>query len=260
MPFIKIIYWYLGREITNKSIIVALWLLVVYLFLSLLDELEGGGHKSTADIAISLGYSIPRMIYELSPIILLIGTILGLSVLVRQNELIAFQAGGVSKARLVVSVLGYSAIFATGIFLWGEVVVPYTENQSAELKLSGKGGGSAINHGVWIRNGNNFIFLDEVDRLKHLKGVYIYQFDSDGRYVGQIESRAGLVSDNFDSLELRGVKKFELNDKVLQKEFSHTKGVPIEFDALTLALQPTNPAALNILELYEWSSSATRWD
>ena len=41
MNKIKIFDWYLSREITGKSIIAGLWLLVVYLFLALLDELQG---------------------------------------------------------------------------------------------------------------------------------------------------------------------------------------------------------------------------
>lgn len=251
MPLVKIMDLHLGREITNKSVMVGLWLLVVYLFLALLDELDSGGERPASVIVLTLGYSIPRMIYELSPMILLIGTILGLAVLSRQYELIAFQAGGVSKARLVGSIVGYSAVFATGIFLWGEFVVPYTEAKGAQISTRDANDASIKNQGVWLRNQHNFIYLSEVDRLHRVIGVNIYQFNSQGQYTGQIRAQSGWVAEDFKSLELRAAEEFQLNNQVLERRFFPKKVIPIEFDALTLALQTENPAALNVLELYD---------
>ncbi len=251
MRFVKILDLHLGREITNKSLMVGLWLLVVYLFLALLDELDSGGDRPATIIALTLGYSIPRMIYELSPMILLIGTILGLAVLSRQYELIALQAGGVSKARLICSIVGYSAVFATVIFLWGEFVVPFTEKKSAQISTSSVNDSSVKNQGVWLRNENNFIYLNEVDRLHRVAGVNIYQFDSQGEYVGQLRAHSGLVAEDFKSLELRATEEFQVNNHVLEKRFFPKKVIPLEFDALSLALQTENPAALNVFELYD---------
>ncbi len=230
---------------------VGLWLLVVYLFLSLLDELEGGGDRKATAIALTLAYSVPRMIYELSPMILLIGTILGLSVLSRQYELIAFQAGGVSKLRLIFSIVGYSALFATGIFLWGEFVVPYTETKGAQISHNHAEEDSVISHGVWLRDDNNFIFIDKVRSFHWVSGVRIYQFDSKGQYLGQVEAESGSIAEDFKSLKLSDANEYFVQDNLLEKQWVRVKEFPIEFDALTLALQTENPAELNVIELYE---------
>ena len=252
MPVIKIFDWYLGREVTGKSIIVGLWLLVVYLFLAFLDELEGSSsERPTLVVVTTLAYSIPRMLYELSPMILLIGAILGLSVLSRQYELIAFQAGGFSKARLVGSITGYSTLVGIAIFLWGEFVVPYSETKSAQVAAGHSHTASESDFGVWFRNQNNFIFVHEVDRLHNISGIDIYQFDDQGRFTGQVQAYSGLVADDFNSLELRAADVIELNDMVLERQFHVSKVIPIEFDVLTLALQTENPASLNVLELFE---------
>ncbi len=250
MSAIKVIDRHLSREISGKSALVGLWLLVVYLFLSLLDQLEGGGEQQISSVMTTLGYAIPRMIYELSPMIILIGTILAMTVLSRQHELIALQASGVSKARIVGSVVGFSAAFALGIFLWGELVVPFSETKGSEIGMVDQTGANVGGEGVWFRHENSFIFIDRMDKAQRVEDVHVYVFDERGNLTELIEAKTGRIADDMDSLALRTVEEIEFRDTLLVKDSVWAKDLPIQLDTLTAVLQRDNPAELNIFELY----------
>ncbi len=246
----KILDWYLSREVSIKSLLVGLWLLLVYLFLSLLDQFEGGGEHHISTIVATLLYAIPRMVYELSPITLLVGTILGLAVLSRQSELVAFQAGGVSKTRIVVSVVGYSTVFALCMFLWGELIVPFSETKSVQVGAASPTDEPVNGQGVWHRHQNSFIHIDRIDKLNRVADVNVYSFDQYGQFSGMADAASGLISEELNSLHLRDIKELRLRDEVLELNHIKAKSYRIGFDELTLVLQKDNPFELNLLELY----------
>ena len=163
----RLIDRHIGREIVSKSFTTAIWLLAVYLFIALLDLLEDIDLENQLTFAIQiLGLSIPRMIYELAPMIYLIGTIMALATLARQLELTGMQAGGISKYRIAGSVVGFSLIFAVLMFVWGEVVVPASESKRAHIKDSQENvlSPKQKRSGVWIRDRNQFIYVDEIEQ------------------------------------------------------------------------------------------------
>ncbi len=252
MTLIKIVDWHIGREISGKSAVVGLWLMLVYIFLSLLDELEGDSDRSASLIAETLGYAVPRMIYELSPMILLIGTILALSLMSRHFELIALQASGVTKSRIVGSVVGFSACFAIGIFLWGEFVVPFTETKGSQVGSTDFADvPETTGNGIWIRNKNDFIHIDQIDKFGGISGVSIYQFDEQGRFKGQSYAHAGAITDDLNALRLLSTTNLQVKDNRMESRLNSSQELQFEFNQLKLVLETRNPAELNIMELYE---------
>lgn len=249
---IKIVDWYLSKEITGKSMVAGLWLLAIYLFLLLLDELQATEERAFSSIAVSMGYAIPKMFYELSPMILLIGTILGLAILSRQFEILAFQAGGISKYRLVGSVLGYSAAFAVFIFAWGELVVPYSETKRANydsVQLPEESG--IVHEGVWIRHQNDFIYIDRIDKSGGIEGISIYHFDKNGKFGGQTAAKSGTISGDFTSFRLQNVQQLVVGNTILKKQTDSSQSYPVEVDRVKLALENDNPSELTVYELYQ---------
>ena len=250
IPLPMILDRHLAREISGKVLLVGLWLLLVYLFLSMLDELEGGEH-GVVSLTLTLSYAIPRMIYELSPMILLIGTILALTILSRQNELVAFQAGGISKTRIIASIVGYSSVFALLIFFWGELVVPYTETKGAQYRLSEKSDSSDYDSGFWYRHQNNFLLIDHIDRFQNTGEIKVYEFDQQGQFTGLVNAESGRIAKDFNSLMLKSVEKIQLKDQQLEKTFADSKLISVNLDSLAAAKQRVKYSELNIIELYE---------
>ena len=171
MFLMRLIDRHIGREIVGKSFTTAIWLLAVYLFIALLDLLEDIDLENQLTFVIQvIGLSIPRMIYELAPMIFLIGTIMALATLARQLEFTGMQAGGISKYRIAGSVVGFSLIFAVLMFVWGEIVVPFSESKRAQIKDSQENVLSPKQErsGVWIRDRNQFIYVDEIEKENKL--------------------------------------------------------------------------------------------
>lgn len=249
----KLFDWYLSREITGKSIIAGLWLLVIYLFLALLDELQAADALPFVSIAVSLGYAIPKMLYELSPMIVLIGAIMSLALLSRQHEIIALLASGISRSRIVGSVLGYSIFVAVLIFAWGELVVPYTETKGAEFRsgVPVEGYGRADHEEAWIRQDNDFIFIERVEGLRELEAVSIYHFGPDGKFRGWTEAESGLVAEDLASLQLDNAVRLTADGNALIEQTVSSQTYPVNVNQLKLTLVRSDPSELTIAELYK---------
>jgi lipopolysaccharide export system permease protein len=149
------------------------------------------------------------------PMAALIGSILGLSVLARDSELIVMRAAGVSILRIVGSVLKVGVGLALIAMVMGEVVSPYTETRALEVRNDAMQGRIAQQEefGVWLRDDNTYVNIGEVLPDLTLLRVKIFEFDNknflrflsaaeQGEY--QLESRRWL---------LKGLKRTMINEE-----------------------------------------------
>ncbi len=253
MKKIWIIDLYFSREITTKCVITGVWLLAIYLFISLLDLLEDVNvEEDIRFVGEVLLFSIPRMLYELAPMILLIGTILALATLSRRLELVALQAGGVSKFRITASVVGYAMLVALIMFVWGEFVVPKSE-VTLYLKKDNqisRQNAEAPKHGLWYRDGNQFIHVTPKLKDNTLKDVEIFHFDQNGRLVKLTNAAGGIFSKEKKNLKLYGVVESTLENRRIVRLTAESKDHPIEAELNVIGAHQRDPSQLTILELY----------
>ncbi len=245
--------FYIGREITSKGLITGVWLLTVYLFVALLDLVEDVGVEGQFGFIIEiLIFSIPRMVYELSPMILLIGTILAMSTLSRNHELIALLAGGVSKFRITVSVVGYAMIVALLVFFLGEFIVPASETKQDQVKHSHVNSQDmeSISDGLWYRDHNQFIHVTFLPNESDLRDVDIYHFDSMGRLVKQTHAVGGIIDEEDNALKLYGVMESVLENRMIQRRSVESKDLPIEAELNVIGAHKRDPAQLTAYDLY----------
>ncbi len=243
----------IGREIVSKSFTTAIWLLAVYLFIALLDLLEDIDLENQLTFAIQiLGLSLPRMIYELAPMIFLIGTIMALATLARQLELTGMQAGGISKYRIAGSVVGFSLIFAVVMFVWGEIVVPLSESKRAHIKDSQENVlfPKQKRSGVWIRDRNQFIYVDEIEKENELAGIYIYHFSDHGRLVKQTHAEHGNILEDSEVLEMWDVEQKLFNRGGIEVHNSEKLTHPVKVEVNLIGVQRRDPSVLTVKELY----------
>ena len=254
MFLMRLIDRHIGREIVGKSFTTAIWLLAVYLFIALLDLLEDIDLENQLTFVIQvIGLSIPRMIYELAPMIFLIGTIMALATLARQLEFTGMQAGGISKYRIAGSVVGFALIFAVVMFVWGEVVVPLSESKRAHIKDSQENVLSPKQErsGVWIRDRNQFIYVDEIEKENKLAGIYIYHFSDHGRLVKQTQAEHGNILEDSEVLEMWDVEEKLFNRGEIEVRNSEKMTYPIKVDVNLIGVQRLDPSVLTVKELYK---------
>jgi LPS export ABC transporter permease LptF/LPS export ABC transporter permease LptG len=79
-------------------------------------------------------FLIPLMTYQLAPLATLVATLVTLSVLAKNNEVIAFKASGISLYRLVLPLLLAGCLIAGGIFLLDDTYLPYANQRQDALR------------------------------------------------------------------------------------------------------------------------------
>ncbi|MEO0369459.1 MAG: LPS export ABC transporter permease LptG [Pseudomonadota bacterium] len=178
----RILDWYIGKLLIRHIIVTIVVLLGLFTFVSFLDEL-GDLDRGAYGIFQIIQYvilTIPNILYQMFPMAALIGSILGLSTLARDSELIVMRAAGVSVLRIVGSVLKVGAILAVVAVIMGEVIAPFTETRAVQIKAESiqdnirqKSG-----FGVWLRDENTYVNIGEVLPDLTLLKIKIFEFDN----------------------------------------------------------------------------------
>lgn len=121
----------------------------------------------------------PRRLYDMLPMAALIGCLIGLGALASSSELTIMRAAGVSIGRIVWAVMKPMLVLMLAGLLIGEYVAPVTEAQAQAARSLAQGTGDAqsARHGLWHRQGDEFIHINTVQPNGLLYGVTRYRFD-----------------------------------------------------------------------------------
>jgi lipopolysaccharide export system permease protein len=181
----KIYRRYLAREIAAAILLVLAGFLALFGFFDMITEVKNvgeGSYQLHHAIAFVL-LRTPGRIYELMPIVVLIGALYALSTLARHSEITVLRASGMSTGRLLGGLLQVALAFAVATFFIGEVVAPPAERAAQQLKLVQKGKtiGQDLRSGLWVKDDKSFINVQVVLPDTRLRGVRIYDFDADGK-------------------------------------------------------------------------------
>ena len=213
----RILDLYIGKILLRYISVTVLVLLGLFMFVSFIDEL-GDLDKGRYGIVQILQYvilTVPKTLYELFPMGALIGSIMGLSVLARNSELIVMRASGVSIQRIVLSVLKVGLVLAVVATILGEVLSPYTETRALRVRAEAQQTniGQEQDFGLWLRDDNTYVNVGEVLPNLTLLNVKIFEFDSQNilRFLSTAEQ--GEYQPQNRRWLLRGLQRTMINDK-----------------------------------------------
>jgi lipopolysaccharide export system permease protein len=204
----KLLHRYILQSILAATLIVALAIAAVSAVLALVDELSNIG-RGTYGLLLALQFvalQVPRGVYELFPIIVLLGTVLGLGGLASGSELVAMRAAGVSLMRLSVSVLRAGLLFAVVCVLISEWLAPRAEALEHRLRaMSGlQDEWSKLESGIWLRDGDSYIRVGTVVSTRLLEDIHLYRFGSDQKLQIAVEAdRARFSNGRWELLQVR---------------------------------------------------------
>ena len=152
---------YIVRSILGSVFLVMIAVLILgalFVFIDQQDEI-GIGHYTATDAVWFTLLNLPQQAFELLPITVLIGSLVGLGSLARGSELIVIRATGVSIVRLARTVLIAGLLLIGLEVLLGEFLAPPLQVAAREQKAFAKytdisfgGGGRA-----WVRDGDLII-------------------------------------------------------------------------------------------------------
>ncbi len=211
----RILDFYIGKILLRHIMVTIVVLLGLFTFVTFIDELGDldRGRYGIVQIVQFVILSIPKTLYEVFPMAALIGSILGLSVLARDSELIVMRAAGVSIQRIVISVLKVGVLLAFIAMIMGEIISPYTETKARKVRAESLQSNirQEQNFGIWLRDDNTYVNIGEILPDLTLLKVKIFEFDNQNflRFLSTAEQG---VYQNQRWL-LKGLQRTMINDE-----------------------------------------------
>ena len=177
----KILDRYIGQAILNGVGVVLMIFIVLYELFAFTGETSNIG-RADYTVWSALEYSlflIPQHIYELFPLSMLLGTMLGLGWLANHNELVIIRMAGVSLLRIIISIMKTAVVLMVLAMLIGEGIAPPLHQYASEKRVKALHGKISLNtdYGLWARDSETYIHVTRVENDGRLIGVTLYQFD-----------------------------------------------------------------------------------
>ena len=195
---------YIGSSVFLAIIAVLGVITSLALLFAFIDELDDVDGAYTAWGAASyVGLTAPQRIYEMLPMAALIGCLVGLGCLASNSELTVIRAAGVSIRRIVWAVMKPMLVLMFIGLLVGEYLAPWASSiaQANRSLAQSVGQAQSSKHGLWHRQGNEYIHVNAVQPGGKLIGVTRYEFDQQQRLLRSSFAQQGLYQDNYWQLE-----------------------------------------------------------
>jgi lipopolysaccharide export system permease protein len=220
---VRLLDRYLGRVLLGAiglTLAILLGLFVLFEFVEQLAKL-GEGSYGIANITLYVASRIPRLCYDLLPLALLVGSLLGLGLLGRSGELAVMRCAGMSRIAITAAALKAGAVGIIISLVLGEFVAPVTERhagtmqrnalasgkaQSSEPAGEGKSGGAAL----WLRDGDSFVRVGRLLTADTIGDVQIHEYDSAHRL--RTATRAATAAFDGERWQLREVRRTSFAD------------------------------------------------
>lgn len=132
---------YILREFLTTFVLVLVTFVLLMLVFTFFDLLGDILRNRTPLITVGeyLVNLTPNMIYNLTPLGVLVGVLATFGVLTRTNELTAMKATGISLYRIMVPILAIAAFFAVSLFLFDQSYLPGANRRQEALRSVIKG-------------------------------------------------------------------------------------------------------------------------
>lgn len=184
---------YIGQSVITGVATVLTIFIVLYELFAFAGETSQIG-RADYTIWSALQYSmlrIPQHIYELFPLSMLLGTMLGLGWLANHNELVIIRLAGVSLLGIIASIMKTAIMLMLIAMVIGEGIAPPLQQYATEqrIKLLKSQVNLNTDYGLWARDGNTYVNVNRVDNIGRLIGITLYQFTEDNFIERQIHAR-----------------------------------------------------------------------
>ncbi|GAB4298765.1 MAG: LPS export ABC transporter permease LptG [Desulfuromonadia bacterium] len=189
----------------------------IYLIIDFLEKISrfsrsGGGSGKILTFLFLQGIDVTA---QMTPLALLMASVLTIGSLVRNSELVVITMAGISIVRLARPMLLTGLAMSLFLLLFGETTLPGIRSHKNDLKalLSGKKPPSVTFHqnDIWYRDREAIISISHfIPGERKVLGVSILSFDPDFTLTERIEARQGYLDKG--SLQLDHVTLYRFKD------------------------------------------------
>ena len=233
-----IIYKYLFNRFIMGLVVSLTVLVSIEIFFSFTAELKnlGFGNYTMPVITKYIILNIPKSLEIMFPYAVLIGSMLSLGAMSSDMEFVSMQAAGISISKIITIILIQAYLLSSIFYYVTDNVVPKYSNK-AEMKKN-----LALNkklifnkNGIWFKDANTFIKINEIYSDIKLSGILMYSYDDNNslsliKNIGHaefIDNRWHLQEINTtiinNSLAVKEYKKDDYTDTLISKKLINIK-------------------------------------
>ncbi len=187
---------HIRSSVINAILGVMVVLAMLDMVIALLNQLDNiRTNYSFLDALYFVVASSPTRMYEMIPMITLIGCLAGLGNLATHSELTAIRAAGVSTHRIMLSTMKAASIMMVLGLLMGEYIVPDLERMTTSFRTIALGREVAVSNsgkGHWHREGNNYMRFSAIEPNGVLHGLTVYEFDDNKQLTTMTHARRAI--------------------------------------------------------------------
>jgi lipopolysaccharide export system permease protein len=226
---------YLMRTILASTALVLVVLLAIaglFEFIAELDDIQGDYQTPQAIVYTAL--RLPNLAFEMLPVAVLIGSLLGLGALASSSEIIVMRSAGLSVRRLagMVALSGAVLLVATGLI--GEFIGPPLDFYARDMRMEARyQKDDDLGQSAWVKDGPVYLHLQRVNAEFEFGTIYLFRFNDENELaaIAQAENSGIDEQDNWILENLRetrfrddgvqvvessvAVESFEVNSELL---------------------------------------------
>ena len=250
----NIIDRYLGQAVIAGVFTVLIILTAVYAVFAFGGEV---GKIGQADYTVwkAIEYSvylIPQRLYEIFPLSMLLGTMLGLGWLANNNELVIIRLAGISLIRIIGSIMKAALMLMLLAIVIGEGIAPplYQYASEQRIKALNRLINVNTNYGLWAKDGETFINVNRVESDGRLIGVTLYQFTENNFVERQMFAKQAVYDEQ--QWRLKSVTEIIYNQSsYIVKKHKELKWKTL-LDLNMVKTVATKPELLSVLKLNDY--------
>ena len=175
-----ILYKYLFTRFIIGVIVSLLVLVSIEVFFSFTAELKylDVGNYSFMSIVKYIILTIPKSILIMFPYAVLIGAMLSLGAMASDMEFISMHSAGISIAKIIIIIMTQAFILSIVFYTISDSFVPKFTSHAEYIKNTALNKKVIFNHnGVWFKDKNTFIKINEIYSDHNLKGIILYKYN-----------------------------------------------------------------------------------
>lgn len=173
---------YINREFFIGILMIMFGLICLFAFFDFIQEIGdlGKGSYGILQAILFVILSIPGHIYEVIPLAVLIGSMYSIGQLSYNYEFNVMRASGYSIKKIAVSLMYTGLFFSFFTIIVGDFIAPHSEKSAQQIKLgnSNSSVSQEFGSGFWIKDGDNFVNIENVLPDSSLEQINIYEFDN----------------------------------------------------------------------------------
>lgn len=255
---LSILTRHLAREIFAGTGILLAAFLGLFLFFDFVNELEdiGRGGYGVVEAAVYVVLLLPGRVYELLPVVVLIGTLYALTTLARHSEITVMRASGMSTGSMLRTLAAIGSVFVVAAFIFGEFIAPPSERAAQQWRLAATGSAvsNQLESGLWVKDQDDFVNVATIFPDGSIHGVRIYDFDGERELESVTLAQSGRYDGASGSWTLSEVTQTRLLGDSVQLSQQESMVWPSQLTPEVLSVLLVSPDRMALRTLFTYIS------